>query len=68
MYNPVNLLVPWEWEKVTAETEEIKLYVNPMEPENKSPLLWDKLVEEMAQEGNVLIQTPYIICSRDLHL
>lgn len=59
--------VETEWEKVTAETEEIKLYVNPMEPENKSPLLWDKLVEEMAQEGNVLIQTPYIICSRDMY-
>ena len=43
------------------------MYVNPMEPENKSPLLWDKLVEEMEQEENVLIQTPYIICSRDMY-
>lgn len=59
--------VETEWKKVTVETEGIKLYVNPMEPENKSPLLWDKLVEEMEQEGNVLIQTPYIICSRDMY-
>lgn len=61
------VFVETEWEKVTVETEKIKLYVNPKEPENKSPLLWNKLVEEMEQEGNVLIQTPYIICSEDMY-
>lgn len=34
---------------------------------NKSPLLWDRLVEEMEQGKDIVIQTPYIICSRMMY-
>lgn len=56
-----------EWEKATIETERIKLYTNLAEPENKPPVLWDRLAEEMKQGEDVLIQTPYIICSRTMY-
>lgn len=56
-----------EWEKETITTEGIELCTNPMEPENKYPMLWDRLAEEMGQGGDILIQTPYIICSRTMY-
>lgn len=56
-----------EWKKETMETKGIELCTNPMKPENKSPLLWDRLVEEMAQGKDILIQTPYIICSKTMY-
>lgn len=56
-----------DWESVTLETNGIELYANPMEPENKQPRLWDRLVEEMKQEDDVVILTPYIICSGSMY-
>lgn len=55
------------WEEATLPTGGIELYTNPIEPENKQPLLWDRLVHEMTQENEILIQTPYIICSRKMY-
>lgn len=56
-----------EWADITMETNGIKLCTNPIEPENKEPLLWDRLVREMKQQKDILIQTPYIICSRSMY-
>lgn len=56
-----------EWDKETITTERVELCTNPMEPENKRPILWNRLVEEMGQGGDILIQTPYIICSRTMY-
>ncbi|MGN0968640.1 MAG: phosphatidylserine/phosphatidylglycerophosphate/cardiolipin synthase family protein [Oscillospiraceae bacterium] len=56
-----------DWESATMETNGVTLYTNPMEPENKQPRLWDRLVEEMKQGGDVAILTPYIICSRSMY-
>lgn len=56
-----------EWEQVTVGTNGIELCTNPMEPENKQPLLWTRLVEEMKQGEDVLIITPYIICSDSMY-
>lgn len=55
------------WEKETVETKGIELCTNPMEPENKQPLLWNRLFAELCQGEDILIQTPYIICSRDMY-
>lgn len=55
------------WEKETVAVKRIELCTNPMEPENKSPLLWDRLVKEMEQGADILIQTPYIICSEAMY-
>ncbi len=56
-----------EWEKETVETQGIELCTNPMKPENKSPQLWDRLIKEMEQGKDIVIQTPYIICSRAMY-
>lgn len=56
-----------DWEKETAAANRIQLYANPAEPVNKEPVLWSRLVKEMAQGKEVLIQTPYIICSDKMY-
>ena len=56
-----------DWEEETVATGGIELCTNPMEPENKMPLLWDRLLAELSQGEDILIQTPYIICSRDMY-
>lgn len=56
-----------EWVDVTIETNGIELCTNPVEPENKQPVLWNRLVSEMGQENDILIQTPYIICSQNMY-
>lgn len=56
-----------DWAKETVEAERIELCTNPMEPVNKQPLLWDRLLAELSQGEDILIQTPYIICSRDMY-
>ena len=56
-----------EWETVTLETNGVELCTNPMEPENKQPLLWNRLAEEMKQGDDVLIITPYVICSEQMY-
>lgn len=56
-----------DWEKETVEAKGIELCTNPMEPENKQPLLWDRLFAELSRGEDILIQTPYIICSRNMY-
>lgn len=56
-----------EWEKATTETNGIELCTNPIEAVNKQPQLWSRLVDEMKQERDILIQTPYVICSREMY-
>lgn len=62
-----NAFIEPEWMDVTKETNGIELCTNPVEPENKQPLLWHRMVSEMKQEDHILIQTPYIICSRSMY-
>lgn len=40
---------------------------NPVGAENKTPELWDALVHLMEQGGDVLVQTPYLICSSAMY-
>lgn len=56
-----------DWGAVTMETNGIELCTNPIEAANKQPQLWDRLVKEMEQEKDILIQTPYVICSREMY-
>ena len=55
------------WEEMTMETGGIELCRNPMAPANKQPELWGRLTEEMRRGEDILIQTPYIICSRRMY-
>lgn len=56
-----------KWEEVTMETQGVRLYTNPIDPCNKHPQLWQRLVEEMEGEDDILIQTPYIICDKAMY-
>ncbi len=56
-----------DWEMETMETEYVSVWTNPIEPENKEPELWDRLTRQMKGEEDILIQTPYIICSRAMY-
>lgn len=60
-------LTQTELETVTLETQGVELWSNPIEPENKKPILWARMVNAMATADEVLVQTPYIICSRDMY-
>lgn len=56
-----------DWEKVTMETKGIDLWTNSVEPENKEPLLWKRMVNVMKEEENLVIQTPYIISDKMIY-
>lgn len=56
-----------DWEEAAIEPKSIELCTNPIEPENKEPILWERMVEEMEKEDDILIQTPYIICSQKMY-
>lgn len=56
-----------DWEKETIETEGIELCTNPMEAENKEPVLWERMLYEMKQGTDIVIQTPYIICNQKMY-
>lgn len=55
------------WEDATIPAQGICLLTGEIEPENKAPTLWKKLVLSMSQGRDVLIQTPYIICGEEMY-
>ena len=58
---------PCDWETVTLETEGITLLHNPVQAGNKRPTLWAEMMDYMANGKDVLIQTPYIMCNRNMY-
>lgn len=58
---------PVDWVRETVPTGGIRLLTNPVEAENKQPDLWTKLVRLMASGQEVTVQTPYIICGREMY-
>ncbi|MCM1111984.1 MAG: phospholipase D-like domain-containing protein [Muribaculum sp.] len=56
-----------ELEQTAIEARSVELWTNPMEPENKEPLLWSRMLGQMKQAEDILIQTPYIICSEEMY-
>lgn len=57
----------WDFEKLTMPTNKITLLSNPIETENKEPLLWYSLQQLMLHSKNVTIYTPYIICGKEMY-
>ncbi|MGN0482645.1 MAG: phosphatidylserine/phosphatidylglycerophosphate/cardiolipin synthase family protein [Lachnospiraceae bacterium] len=55
------------WQTATEKADRIDLYTNPIEAENKQPLLWEQMVTDMKQGDRILIQTPYVICSKKMY-
>lgn len=58
---------PTDWELETTETNRIELCTNSIEPKNKEPWIWDRMIEEMKQASDVQVQTPYIISSKKMY-
>jgi phosphatidylserine/phosphatidylglycerophosphate/cardiolipin synthase-like enzyme len=56
-----------DWEKATMETRGIELWTNPTEPENKEPVVWERMIAAIEGEKDILVQTPYMICSRKMY-
>lgn len=56
-----------DWFLETQETDGLTLLSGEIGPRNKKPLVWQALVDRMQGESDVLMITPYIICSRDMY-
>ena len=56
-----------DWFEETIETESIELCTNPIDPDNKQPQVWNRMVNEMEEADNILIQTPYVICNQKMY-
>lgn len=57
----------WDYKKLTLPTNKITLLSNPIETENKEPLLWYSLQKMMEDAESVTIYTPYIICGKEMY-
>lgn len=47
-------------------TNRITLLSNPVEPENREPVIWGELTALMSEGEDVLIHTPYVILSEEM--
>ena len=56
-----------DWFEETIETESIELCTNPLDPYNKQPQVWDRMVNKMKEADNIVIQTPYVICNQKMY-
>lgn len=57
----------WDFTALTMETKRISLLSNPIETENKEPLLWYSLQQLMQEADQVTMYTPYIICGKEMY-
>lgn len=57
----------WNYTDLTMETNKISLLSNPVETENKEPLLWYSLQRLMQEADQVTMYTPYIICGKEMY-
>lgn len=58
---------PVDYEAETFPVQSISLWNNPIEPKPKEPQLWYRLKNKMMKAESVRIQTPYIVCNRQLY-
>lgn len=56
-----------DYAEATMAVNRITLLTNPQEPVNKEPNLWYMLHRLMSEGSTVIIQTPYIVCGRDMY-
>ena len=50
--------------KLTVDTNKVTLLQNPIEAENKEPVMWYTITELMKSGDDVTVYTPYIICGK----
>lgn len=56
-----------DWREMTIPVRQICFFFNPVDDRNKEPQLWRELCAAMEQGDEILIQTPYIICSNEMY-
>lgn len=56
-----------DYQEATMPTNRITLLTGSPEPVNKAPDLWYMLRQLMSEGSSIVIQTPYIICSKDMY-
>ena len=55
------------WEEHTVPVDSIYFLSNPVEARNKIPQLWRSLKEVLDWGSEIVIQTPYVICSEEMY-
>lgn len=55
------------WKENTIATNGITLWFNPIESQNKKPILFKSLCNTMEMGKEIIIQTPYLICNQDMY-
>ena len=58
---------PVDYRHATLPTNKVTLLFQSQKPVNKEPVLWHMLKALMMKGRNVIIQTPYIICSQPMY-
>ncbi len=53
--------------RAAVPAEKIRLLANPTNPSRKEPTLWHALCSRMNGRDKVLIQTPYVICGKEMY-
>lgn len=56
-----------DWYEETFSANSVKLICNPINTENKAPELWTTVCDLMNEGEEILVQTPYIICSNEMY-
>lgn len=56
-----------DWEAHTTPANAVTLLTGGAQVGTKAPTLWKHLCAQMAQGQNILIQTPYVICGREMY-
>ncbi len=51
----------------TSPTNKVTLLYNQQAPENREPVMWATMCQLMSNRSDVLIQTPYVMCSQDMY-
>ena len=57
----------WNWQELTVDTNKVTLLQNPIEAENKEPVMWYTITELMKSGDDVTVYTPYIICAKEMY-
>ena len=57
----------WNWQELTVDTNKVTLLQNPIEAENKEPVMWYTITELMKSGDDVTVYTPYIICGKEMY-
>lgn len=65
--NDPSAFEPVDWNGETICANSVVLLNNGIEAEYKYPVLWNQLMQLMAQASDIIVQTPYIICDDEMY-